>query len=132
MDQLPNVPGLATTMREYFIGEIVGFKRQHQESTLALEEPKSIAPTSTNSIKDKGRQKMKVPDSIKGRGRQKFEEPVPRKMITSLPQLKSQTKAVLHPKSQTKDTIKLPTKATKPTGSKSNDQGHQNLTYLIR
>ena len=82
-------------MQEYFIGESVGFKRQHQESTLELEEPKSIAPTSTNSIKDKGRQKMEVPDSIKGRGRQKFEEPVPGKMIAS-----------------------LPTKATKPTGSK--------------
>ena len=32
---------------------------------------------------------------------------VPGKMSTLLPQLKSQTKAVLHPKSQTKDAIKL-------------------------
>ena len=56
-----------------------------------------------------------------------IEPEVPGKMSTSLPQLKSQTEAVLHPKSKTKDTIKLPTKAAKPTGSKLNDQGHQKL-----
>ena len=111
-------------MREYFKEEIVEFKRQHQEATLELDELKSIAPTCTNLIKDKGCQKMEVPDLIKGRGRQKFEEPVPGKMSTSLPQLKSQTEAVLHPKSQTKGTIKLPTKAA-TTGLKLNNQGHQ-------
>ena len=65
LNQLPKEPGFAT-VRKYFKGEIIEFKRQHQEATLELEEQKSITPTSTDSIslEGKGCHQPAVPEEV--------------------------------------------------------------------
>ena len=112
----PEVPGKQST-------PLPQLKLQTEAALDIIKLPTKTAKPPGSKSNDQG---LLTKGKGKGRGRQKFEVPVTGKKSTPSPQLKSQTVAALHHKSQTKNIIKL-FKAAKPPGSKSNDQSHQKL-----